>query len=80
MTNSYDLWQAPPKWKKIAFGVPAELAIHWINKLVTDKGREHVRDHVKMIHWPEDKDKGTRFEGHELLDFMDVCKLYGIPS
>jgi hypothetical protein len=83
MTNSYDLWQAPPNWKKIAFNVPAEVAVHWINKTVTDKGREHVREHVKMIHWGKgegDDNCGTRFEGHELLDFADACKLYGMPS
>jgi hypothetical protein len=82
LTNSYDLWTSPPTWKKIAFDVPAEVAVHWINKLVTDKGRGHVRDHVKMMYWPENPDHGIgiRFNGRELLDFMDSCKLYGVPA
>ena len=77
MTN-YDLWNTTTK-KKIAFDCSAELALHWICRLATDKGREYVRDHVRMMYWPRGR-VGTRFEGHELLDLLDSAKLYGVPT
>jgi hypothetical protein len=34
------------------------------------------------MYWPENPDHGIgiRFNGRELLDFMDSCKLYGVPA
>ncbi len=74
----FDLWNSTTR-KKIAFDASPELALHWLGKLVVEHGREFVREHVKMIWWPP-QEIGIKFSGGDLLDFLDVAQLYGVPA
>ncbi len=77
--DQYDLWNSTTK-KKIAFDVTHEVVLHWLHKLVTDNGRQWVREHVKMMHWPAGVEMGHRFTGRELLDFLDLRRSIGCPE